>query len=96
MKPLRAGVISIVLLWGLGTFSQSKSPMLGTWKLDATQSDLGSGSVKSLTLIVSKETPEMLAWHGHGMSGDGKPIDIAWSGPEDGSMHPTMQSGKAT
>jgi hypothetical protein len=27
---------------------------------------------------------------------EGKPVDIAWSGPEDGTMDPTMEEGKAS
>jgi hypothetical protein len=96
MKPLRTSVISIVLLCGVGAFPQSKSPFLGTWDLDPTQSEFSSTPVKSLTVVFSKESPKMLAWHGHGIDGDGKPIDIAWSGAEDGSMHPTIESGKET
>ena len=38
----------------------------------------------------------MYSWHGRGKTKDGKPVDIAWSGPEDGSMHPTFEEGKSS
>lgn len=98
MKLWHALVVSMILLCGMPVFSQSQSAFIGKWELDTNQSELSanSSSIKSLTLEISKDSQKMLTWHGHGMDKDGKSFDIAWSGPEDGSKHPTMFNGNAT
>ncbi|HEY7352705.1 MAG TPA: hypothetical protein VH596_08060 [Terriglobales bacterium] len=96
MKRLCTGTISIIMFWALAVSAQSKSPIVGTWNLDTAKSEFSSTRVKSLTVVFSQDTPDMLVWHGQGIDGDGKPMDIAWSGPENGSMHSTMENGKPT
>lgn len=69
------------------TFAQSSSSV-GTWKYDATQSDFGSQpKPKSMTLVITKDTPQMLAWHVTEIDAAGKTVHESWSGPQDGSMH---------
>jgi hypothetical protein len=94
MKLFCAILIGMVLFCA-SAFAQKNSPFLGTWELDQTQSKLSPDTaIKSLTVVISQESPQMYSWHGSGKANDGKPVDIAWSGPEDGSMHPTIQEGK--
>src|SRR6185437_4110037 len=73
-------------------FAQNLS--VGTWKMDTAQSDFGPRpKPKSATLVITKDTPQMLAWHEREMSADGKPSHESWSGPEDGSMHTLKHTG---
>jgi hypothetical protein len=83
------------LLAATCVFSQTKSSFVGTWKLDTAQSEMGPEPTKSLTVIILKDTPEVLSWQGHGVDDKGQPFSLAWKGPEDGSMHPTIRNGKA-
>lgn len=74
-------------------FAQSNSAV-GTWKYDAAQSDLGSGpKPQSMTLHITKDTPQMLAWHLTETEPDGKVVHESWSGPQDGSMHTLKETG---
>ena len=87
-------VTAAALLAATCVFSQTKSSFVGTWKLDTAQSQMGQ-PMKSLTVIILKETPQVLSWRGHGLDDKGQPFSLAWKGPEDGSMHTTMRNGKA-
>jgi hypothetical protein len=79
----------------ISAMAQSKHSGVGTWKVDMSQSDFGSGPApKSVTVTILKDTPKMLSWRVHMLDDKGKPINYSWSGPEDGSMHPVMQGGK--
>ncbi len=67
-------------------FAQNSN--VGTWKMDSAQSDFGSApKPKSATLGVTKDTPQMLAWHESDISAEGKISRDSWMGPQDGSMH---------
>jgi hypothetical protein len=88
-------VLTAVLLTAAwpGVFAQNPSSV-GTWKYNASQSDFGSGTKpKSMTLVITKDTPQMLAWHLTEVDTDGKVIHESWSGPQDGSMHPLKRTG---
>jgi hypothetical protein len=87
-------VTAVVLLAATSVFSQTKSSFVGTWKLNTAQSHMGE-PVKSLTVIILKDTPQMLSWQGHGVDDKGQSFSLAWKGPEDGSMHSTIHNGKA-
>jgi hypothetical protein len=77
------------------SWAQSKQSAVGTWKLDASGSDFGAEPApKSVTIVVLKESPQMLSWRVRVVDNKGKVIAYSWSGPEDGSMHPVMQNGK--
>lgn len=74
-------------------FAQSNSAV-GTWKFDAAQSDFGSmPKPKSMTLHITKDTPQMLAWHVTEIDPDGKVIHESWNGPQDGSMQTLRSTG---
>ena len=95
MRKALVTVAAVCVLLEIGAWGQSKHSVVGTWKLDLSQSDLGSSpKPKSVTVTILKDTPEMLSWRVHMMDEQGKAISYSWSGPEDGSMHPVMQSGK--
>jgi hypothetical protein len=83
-----------VLALGIAS-AQSKHSDVGTWKVDISQSTFGSEPApKSITVVILKDTPQMLSWRVHGIDDKGKPFAYSWSGPEDGTMHPVMQNGK--
>jgi hypothetical protein len=90
---------NIAILWALLAVSvglaQDKPSMAGSWKWDSTQSDFGSETApRSMTCTTLKDTPQMLSYRIHGVDDKGKPFVFSWSGPEDGSMHPTLMNGK--
>jgi hypothetical protein len=97
MKRLIFGVnLLIVVVFTANAFSQGKSAFVGTWELDAARSVFTTTKVKSLTLVISQESPKMFSWKGNGTDGEGRAFELAWSGAEDGSMHPTLQNGEKT
>jgi hypothetical protein len=90
---------NIAFLWAILAVSiglaQDKPSMAGSWKLDITQSDFGSEPApKSMAGTIQKETPQMLSYRVHGVDDKGKAFWYSWSGPEDGSKHPTLVNGK--
>jgi hypothetical protein len=46
-----------------------------------------------MTLVITKDTPQMLAWHVTETDPNGKTTHESWSGPQDGSMHPVRRAG---
>jgi hypothetical protein len=79
------GLLTVALT---SAYAQNSS-YVGTWKLDTAQSDFGSQPrPKSSTLVITKDTPDMLAWHLREVDAQGKIHTESWSGPQDGSMHP--------
>lgn len=91
MKKLLAFTALLLTAALPSAFAQSSS-VVGTWKFDAAQSDTGSmPKPKSMTLHITKDTPQMLAWHVTEIVPDGKVVHESWSGPQDGSMQ-TLKS----
>jgi hypothetical protein len=89
--------IACVSLALASAFAQQKASSAGTWKLDLAQSDFGSDpAFKSVTINILKDTPQMLSWRVHLVDDKGKPSSYSWSGPEDGSMHPIIETGKSS
>lgn len=86
---------AMVVLAVVIALAQSKHSDVGTWKVDISQSTFGSDPApKSITVVILKDTPQMLSWRVRGIDSKGKPFAYSWSGPEDGSLHPVMQNGK--
>ena len=84
-----------VLLLAAAASGQEKHSVVGTWKVDVAKSDFGSDEKpKSITVVILKDTPEMLSWRVRGMDKQGRVFAYSWKGPEDGTMHPVMQNGK--
>lgn len=95
-RMLFAVNLLLVLVFAADAFPQSKSAFVGTWELDTAKSAFTTTKVKSLTLVISQESPKMFSWNGDGIDSEGKAFELAWSGAEDGSMHATLQNGKKT
>jgi hypothetical protein len=89
---------NIAFLWAILAVSvglaQDKPSLAGNWKLDITQSEFSGPAPKSVAGTISKDTPQMFSYRTHGVDDKGKPFSESWSGPEDGSMHPTLMNGK--
>jgi hypothetical protein len=90
---------NIAFLWAILAASiglaQDRPSMAGNWKLNIAQSEFGSGPApKSVAGTILKDTPQMFSYRSHGIDDKGKPFSESWSGPEDGSMHPTLVNGK--
>jgi hypothetical protein len=90
---------NIAFVWAILAVSiglaQDKPSLVGSWKLDIAQSELGPGPApKSVAGTIFKESPQMFSYRSHGIDDKGKPFSEAWSGPEDGSMHPVIRNGK--
>jgi hypothetical protein len=92
MRQLLVCFIAAAL--AVGAFAQKKTSLVGKWKFDVAQS-VTAEPVKSMTVVFSKDTPQMLSWRADSIDAQGKAESESWSGPEDGSMHPTMVDGKA-
>jgi hypothetical protein len=98
MKKLRVlhGIACLSLALG-GAFAQQKATTVGTWKLDPAQSDFGGDpALQSATVTILKDTPQMLSWRVRVVDDKGKPSSYSWSGPEDGSLHPIIETGKTS
>lgn len=86
---------AICVFFGISAWGQSKHSQVGTWHVDIAQSTFGSESVpKSITVVILKDTPQLLSWRVDGIDRNGKAFAYSWSGPPDGTMHPVMQNGK--
>jgi hypothetical protein len=97
MKKTRIlpGIVCLSLALS-SAFAQQKPSLAGTWKLDPAQSDFGSDpALKSLTINILKDTPEMFSWRVRMVDDKGKASAYSWSGPQDGSMHPIIEPGKS-
>lgn len=98
---MRERVCTVAWIWCLGlllstaSFAQDTS-LTGTWKLDTKQSDFGSEPAPKSTTSTVKDTPKMFSFRGHGVDDEGKSFSYSWSGPTDGSMHPTTDNGNVT
>ena len=71
----------------------SKASAVGTWKLDLKQSTFGSEPAPtSVTLTITKDTPEALAWRVDLVDSAAKPFSFSWSGPLDGTLQPVKSA----
>ena len=95
---MRRSILSataICLLFGVSVWGQDKHSQVGTWNVDIAHSTFGSEPVpKSITVVILKDTPQLLSWRVHGVDENGKAFAYSWSGPADGTMHPVMENGK--
>ena len=96
IKPAHLFSVSLLICLATGVMAQSGS-LVGTWKLDVSQSDFGRDpALRSFTFTMTKDSPELGSYRGHGVDHDGKPVSFLWSGPEDGTMHPVKNAGGKT
>ena len=95
MRRSILSLTAICVLFGVSTWAQSKHSQVGTWNVDIAQSTFGSEPVpKSITVVILKDTPQLLSWRVHGVDENGKAFAYSWSGPADGTMHPVIENGK--
>lgn len=95
MRRTLLSATAIGVLLGISAWGQSKHSDVGSWDVDISESTFGSEPApKSITVVILKDTPQMLSWRVHGIDDKGKAFAYSWSGPEDGTMHPVMQNGK--
>ena len=88
-------VVASFLVGAIAT-AQNQHSAVGTWKMDVAQSDFGSEPApKDVTIVLSKDTPEMLSWRVNMVDEKGKASSYSWHGAPDGTMHPVMQNGKS-
>ena len=92
LKKVITSAVVVMLLnasIALAQTSASKSSAVGTWKLDLKQSTFGADPApKSVTLIVTKDTPDASAWRVDIVDPAGKSVSYSWSGPTDGTPQP--------
>jgi hypothetical protein len=62
-------------------------PHVGTWKLNEAKSKITSGTTK-FTSVTFKDMLGNIKITQEGISGDGKPIHVEWSGKFDGKDYP--------
>ena len=84
-----AALVLLGLLSASLATAQTNASSVGTWKLDVKQSTFESEPApKSVTLTITKDTPEALAWRVDLVDSAGKPFTFSWSGPLDGTLQP--------
>src|SRR5947209_5883108 len=94
-RPFAFSIACLLVFAGIA-LAQNSPSAVGTWKMDASQSDFGSEPApKAMTLTIFKDTPRMVSWRVRYVDAKGKVTTYSWSGPPDGSMHSVMQNGKA-
>ena len=75
--------------------AQDKPSLVGHWKLDIAQSELGpEAPPKSVAGTISHDSPQLFSYRSHGVDSKGKSFTEAWSGPENGTMQPWLWNGK--
>ena len=87
------GALSVcaALLFATPSASAQAAPphvsTVGTWKADLKASKFGDEEPpKSLTLTITKDTPQLLTWRADEVDAKGKTMSYSWSGPQDGTM----------
>jgi hypothetical protein len=95
MSKIVIAVLACMPLIAASASAKQKHSAVGTWKMEISKSDLGSDpKPKSVTIMVFKDSPELVSWRVRVVDDKGKPSSYSWKGPADGSMHPVMQNGK--
>ena len=92
LQKVCTSVVVVMLLTGSIAVAQtnaSKASSVGTWTLDLKQSTFGAAPPpKSITLHITKETPDAMAWRVDVVDTAGKSVSFSWSGPTDGTLQP--------
>ena len=95
MRRTLLSATAVGMLLSISGWGQSKHSDVGTWTVDISQSTFGSEPApKSITLVVLKDSPQMMSYRVRVIDDKGKAFAYSWSGPADGTMHPMMQNGK--
>ena len=92
LQKVNTPVVAVVLLsasLALAQTNASKASAVGTWQMDLKQSTFGSEPPpKSITLNITKDTPDASAWRVDVVDTAGKSVSYSWSGPVDGTLQP--------
>jgi len=83
-KPL---VITLAFCFLETSMCLAADPHVGTWKLNEAKSKITSGTTK-FTLVTFKDMLGNIKITQEGISEDGKPIHVEWSGKFDGRDYP--------
>jgi hypothetical protein len=86
MKTKTFGFIAAFYFLAAGV-SLAADPHMGTWRLNEGKSKITPGTTK-FTSVTFKDTLGNIKTTQNGMSGDGKPIRVEWSGKFDGKDYP--------
>jgi hypothetical protein len=86
MKTKALGITGALCFLGMA-ICFAEDPHMGTWKLNETKSKITSGTNK-YTSVTFKDTLGNIKTTQDGISGDGKPIHVEWSGKFDGKDYP--------
>lgn len=87
--------VLLLVLAAPSAFAQAAAAhsSVGTWKADLKESKFGDeGAPKSLTLTITKDTPQLLSWSVDQVDAKGTAMSYSWSGPKDGTMQPLKGS----
>ena len=92
LQKVSTSVVMVMLLnvsIALAQTNTAKASGVGTWKLDLKQSTFGAEPPpKSVTLIITTDTPDASAWRVDIVDNAGKSVSFSWSGPTDGTPQP--------
>jgi len=84
IKPI--GLLVVFCCLG-GGVCFAADPHMGTWRLNEAKSKITSGTTK-FTSVTFKDTLGNIKTTQDGITGDGKPIHVEWSGKFDGKDYP--------
>jgi hypothetical protein len=93
MERMKTQTIGLTLaLCFLGTaVCFAADPQMGTWKLNEAKSKITPGTTKFTTLTFKNMFGNIKVTQ-DGISGDGKPLHVEWSGKFDGKDYPVTGS----
>jgi hypothetical protein len=86
MKTKPVGIALVFCVLG-AAICFAADPQIGTWKLNEAKSKITAGTNK-YTTVTFKDTVGNIKTTQDGISGDGKPIHVEWSGKFDGKDYP--------
>jgi hypothetical protein len=89
MERMKVRIISLTLAFCFlgAAICFAADPQMGTWKLNETKSKITPGTNK-FTTVTFKNMFGSIKTTQDGISGDGKPIHVEWSGKFDGKDYP--------
>jgi hypothetical protein len=93
MKTKALGLTLAFCFWG-AAMCFAADPHVGRWKLNEAKSKITPGTTK-FTLVTFKDTLGNIKTTQDGMSGDGKPVHVEWSGKFDGKDYPITGDANA-
>ena len=83
----RATILTLALCFVGVAVCYAADAFMGTWKLNETKSKISAGTQKN-TNVVYEAVGDDVKVTSDGISGDGKPTHIEWTGKFDGKDYP--------